>query len=203
MAGVLPRRDGHSSGTPVAGRLKQPTRATRPTDRAWRASPRVAPIRFCSRRGLPCRRRCRLRGALLPHPFTLTRSSLWPVRAVCFLWRYPWGRPRRTLSGAASVWSPDFPPPFDWLRAAAVRPTGALGHRSSGRRRSRRKQETVYGMRCQQIFMLVASIHKVVNGASWNGNCRDWRRQTGWRSLKKSSSNSFKSHRQGKSEGRC
>ncbi len=32
---------------------------------------RVAPIRFCSRRGLPCRRRCRPRGALLPHPFTL------------------------------------------------------------------------------------------------------------------------------------
>src|SRR5271165_6000647 len=34
MAGVLPRRDGHSSGTPVAGRLEQPTRATRPTDEA-------------------------------------------------------------------------------------------------------------------------------------------------------------------------
>src|SRR6516164_6871368 len=30
--------------------------------------------------------------------------------AVCFLWRFPWGRPRRTLSGAVSVWSPDFPP---------------------------------------------------------------------------------------------
>ena len=31
MAGTLSsRRDGHSSGTPVAGRLKQPTRATRP-----------------------------------------------------------------------------------------------------------------------------------------------------------------------------
>jgi hypothetical protein len=29
-----PRRDGHSSGTPVAGRLEQPTRATEPTDKA-------------------------------------------------------------------------------------------------------------------------------------------------------------------------
>src|SRR5271165_2626980 len=29
-----PRRDGHSSGTPVAGRLEQPTRARRPTDEA-------------------------------------------------------------------------------------------------------------------------------------------------------------------------
>jgi hypothetical protein len=33
---------------------------------------RAVPIRFCSRRGLPCRPRCRGRGALLPHPFTLT-----------------------------------------------------------------------------------------------------------------------------------
>ena len=33
MAGARsPRRDGHSSGAPVAGRLEQPTRATGPTD---------------------------------------------------------------------------------------------------------------------------------------------------------------------------
>ena len=35
-------------------------------------SPSVAPIRSCSRCGLPCHRRYRRRGALLPHPFTLT-----------------------------------------------------------------------------------------------------------------------------------
>ena len=91
---------------------------------------RAAPIRFCSRRGLPCRRRCRPRGALLPHPFTLAGLSGVAAQdpAVCFLWRFPWGRPRRTLSGAASVWSPDFPPPLrqaesgdrpaDWLTPA-------------------------------------------------------------------------------------
>src|SRR5271170_7380130 len=33
---------------------------------------RAVPIRSCSRWGLPCRRRCRRRGALLPHLFTLT-----------------------------------------------------------------------------------------------------------------------------------
>jgi hypothetical protein len=137
--GSSPRRDGHSSGTPVAGRLKQPTRATGPTDKAPRRlkAPRVAPIRFCSRRGLPCRRRCRPRGALLPHPFTLavTRLSL-AARdpAVCFLWRFPWGFPRRTLSGAVSAWSPDFPPlrsggrPADWL----TRAYGPSQRRSSG-----------------------------------------------------------------------
>jgi len=69
---------------------------------AWNA----APIWSCSRWGLPCRVRYRPRGALLPHPFTLT----WPEGpAVCFLWHFPWGRPRRTLSGTVFPWSPDFP----------------------------------------------------------------------------------------------
>ena len=71
-------RDDHSSGAPVAGRLERSTRATarkRVGRRAGHAAARpVAPIRSCSRWGLPCRRRCRRRGALLPHPFTLTRT---------------------------------------------------------------------------------------------------------------------------------
>jgi len=33
------------------------------------------PIWSCSRWGLPCRLRCRSRGALLPHRFTLTRPK--------------------------------------------------------------------------------------------------------------------------------
>jgi len=33
----------------------------------------VAPIWSCSRWGLPCRHCCQRRGALLPHPFTLTQ----------------------------------------------------------------------------------------------------------------------------------
>ena len=32
-------------------------------------------------------------------------------RAVRSLWHFPWGRPRRTLSGTVFPWSPDFPPP--------------------------------------------------------------------------------------------
>jgi len=52
--------------------------------RAWPAPiPRgigrpAAPMRSCSRWGLPCRRRYRRRGALLPHPFTLTGAR--PLR---------------------------------------------------------------------------------------------------------------------------
>ena len=69
----------------------------------------VAPIWSCSRWGLPCHPCYQRRGALLPHPFTLT---LMPKhRAVCFLWHFPWGRPRRALPGTVSSWSPDFPLP--------------------------------------------------------------------------------------------
>lgn len=90
----------------------RPPRATNPGD--WPGEPacpsregRAAPIRSCSRWGLPCRPRCRVRGALLPHPFTLTPDG---SGAVCSLWHCPWGRPRRRLSGTVSPWSPDFPP---------------------------------------------------------------------------------------------
>ena len=67
--------DGHSSGTPVADRLARPTRrAVRKPTRG--PKPPALPIRSCSRWGLPCHPRRRERGALLPHPFTLTRP--WP-----------------------------------------------------------------------------------------------------------------------------
>jgi len=38
-------------------------------------APCAVPIWSCSRWGLPCRLRCRSRGALLPHRFTLTRPK--------------------------------------------------------------------------------------------------------------------------------
>jgi len=81
---------------------------------------RVAvPIRFCSRCGLPCRFRCRIRGALLPHLFTLTPSGDGAVRS---LWHFPWGCPRRTLSGTVCRWSPDFPPPQPFDHSGSGRP---------------------------------------------------------------------------------
>ena len=43
------------------------------------------------------------------------------ARAVCFLWHFPWGRPRRRLSGTEFPWSPDFPLPL-----ARQRPSGRL-----------------------------------------------------------------------------
>jgi hypothetical protein len=61
----------HSSGTTVAGCLKQPTRE--PAQARGRGSrPACSPIWSCSRRGLPCHGCYQPRGALLPHHFTLT-----------------------------------------------------------------------------------------------------------------------------------
>ena len=73
--------DGHSSGTPVTERLSRPTRRTvRKLTRG--PKPPVLPIRSCSRWGLPCRPRRRGRGALLPHPFTLTNGPRNELRRV-------------------------------------------------------------------------------------------------------------------------
>ena len=53
------------------GRLLPAASCNRPGRQAGNA-PITAPIWFCSRWGLPCHRRYRPCGALLPHPFTLT-----------------------------------------------------------------------------------------------------------------------------------
>jgi hypothetical protein len=84
--------DGHSSRASVAGRLARPTRTTGPGNRPSRRSGSVVPTWSCSRWGLPCRRRCRRRGALLPHPFTFARR--------------PAARAGRLLSVALSLGSP-------------------------------------------------------------------------------------------------
>ena len=78
-----PGLDDHSSRPAVTGALKLPTRASR-VEASLRAvsrteirdrPPREAPIRHCSRWGLPCRSRCRSRGGLLPHRFTLAAGG--------------------------------------------------------------------------------------------------------------------------------
>ena len=135
-----PRRDGHSSGTPVAGRLEQPTRARRPTDeapldargrQAHRSYSVLLPAGLAVPPTLPPAR-CALAAPF--HPYRCA-GPCGPRPAVCLLWRFPWGRPRRTLSGAVSVWSPDFPPLLNGGRPADWRNR----HMGARRRRSRRK----------------------------------------------------------------
>jgi len=91
-----------------------------------RPMPPAAPTWSCSRWGLPCRRRCRRRGALLPHHFTLAARYLeGSGLGGVFLWHFPWGRPRRALPGTVPPWSPDFPPSAgSTRRRAAIRPSG-------------------------------------------------------------------------------
>src|SRR5687767_4216335 len=60
-------------------------RATNPDggpETALRVAPRAIPIRSCSRWGLPCRFRCRSRGGLLPHLFTLAPPTNRPDEPV-------------------------------------------------------------------------------------------------------------------------
>ena len=84
------RGDGHSSGTRLTTRLVQPTRTTTRKRVCGKGEPvhAVVPIRSCSRWGLPCAKRCRLAGGLLPHPFTLAGDPK-ALPVVCFLWHFP------------------------------------------------------------------------------------------------------------------
>jgi hypothetical protein len=127
-------RDGHSSGMMLAHHLEQPTRTASltslPKALSFSRTACVAvPIRSCSRWGLPCRFRCRSRGALLPHLFTLATPK-------------PCGEGGRfvlcgTVPGVAPAGC--YPAPYvDGARTflprglsaiarAAVRPTDAIG----------------------------------------------------------------------------
>ena len=124
-------RDGHSSGTTLARCLEQPTRTaglTSPCGVIVFTNLRGAvPIRFCSRWGLPCRFRCRRRGALLPHLFTLTRVRRSERFVFCgtFPGVAPAGRyPAPHVDGARTFLSRG----LSAIAGAAVRPTDAMRH---------------------------------------------------------------------------
>jgi len=114
---------------PNASRDRPERRRGRPARRRRpKPTPPAAPTWSCSRWGLPCRHRCRRRGALLPHHFTLAarrpegRNGFGGV----FLWHFPWGRPRRALPGTVPPWSPDFPPSPLALDRGEERPSDRL-----------------------------------------------------------------------------
>ncbi len=101
-------------------------RGSPPGPAAAMADEPAVPTWSCSRWGLPCRRRCRRRGALLPHHFTLAAPRAPDgVRglAVCFCGTFPRvapaGRyPAPCFHGARTF----LPSPCG--RKAAIRPSG-------------------------------------------------------------------------------
>ena len=111
-----PRRamDGHSSGTPVTGRLARPTRAATRKHRC--RLPGVPPL-FGLAPGGVCRAACVAARAVGSYPTVSPLPAQQAGPAVCSLWHFPWGRPRRPLAGTVSPWSPDFPHPAVARRA--------------------------------------------------------------------------------------
>jgi hypothetical protein len=91
----------------------------------------AAPTWSCSRWGFPCRCRCRQRGALLPHRFTLAARRVFPNRAG------------GVLSVALSLGSP---PPGVTRHRASVEP-GLSSPRPSGERPSGRLAQHHVGAR--------------------------------------------------------
>ncbi len=94
----------------------------------------AAPIRSCSRWGLPCRPCCQGRGALLPHRFALARGT--PCGSCAgglFSVALSLGRPRRPLAGTVFPWSPDFPlTPCGISGRPAVWPGTSVPNRDTG-----------------------------------------------------------------------
>src|SRR5262245_45060045 len=111
-------RNGHSSATPVARRLKQPTpTATRKKAEACVSCPPYSvllPVGFAVPLPLP-EARCALTAPFHPYLGNTLRAA-----AVCSLWHCPWAYARRKLSGTVHPWSPDFPPrpPFGDCRSS-------------------------------------------------------------------------------------
>ena|SRR6185312_5624952 len=98
----------HSSGPPLAGRFSRPTRTAQAYD-----SPALIAEGSRSLFGLAPGGACHAVPVTSDAVGSYPTLSPFPLRReeVCFLWRYPWGRPRRALPAAMSSWSPDFPRP--------------------------------------------------------------------------------------------
>ena len=86
----------------------RPTRTTvrKPTFRHSRSYPNGRPYLVLLQVGFTLPPLLPAARCALTAPFHPYQQKL----AVCFLWHFPWGRPRRTLSGTLLPWSPDFPP---------------------------------------------------------------------------------------------
>jgi len=105
-----------------------------PASSAWDFAPHrppAAPIRSCSRWGLPCRPRYRGRGALLPHRFTLARGGF-PCAGGLFSVALSLGSPPPAVSRHRIPVEPGLSSTGGVNPAAAVRPSGVAVMRIGG-----------------------------------------------------------------------
>jgi hypothetical protein len=134
--------DDHSSRRRITTPLEQPTRRFRLpfgslrlgapgryAFAAWREAAKSLPIWSCSVWGLPCRGCYQTRGALLPHPFTLTsrlRKRRYPL--CCTGRPDALKHPSRTLSGTLPCGVRTFLPRarLTAYAAAIIRPPASL-----------------------------------------------------------------------------
>jgi hypothetical protein len=127
-------------------RLTRPTRATgreRPRDYngVYHRNITAAPIRSCSRWGLPCRPCCQGRGALLPHRFALARGArLAHANPPCTGGLFSVALSLRSPSPAVSRHRIPVEPGLSSISGIAP-PTAAV--RLSGQRHVRPRQPTV------------------------------------------------------------
>jgi len=118
-------------GAPLpASSSNQPGRQASKT--GWQRSPLAASSLF----GLAPGGVCHAGPVARPAVRSYRTLSPLPIRgwAVCSLWHFPWGRPRRPLAVTVFRWSPDFP----HLLGAVTRSTGQRVVRAIGRDVKRR-----------------------------------------------------------------
>ena len=122
-------------------RLARPTRTTGPETACPTPRGAAPSSLFGLAPGGVCRAAAVAGGAVRSYrtlsPLPAGRRSR-PRRAVCSLWHFPWGRPRRALPGTVFPWSPDFPPP---PRGGSGHPAVCTAHLANprGRRLARRR----------------------------------------------------------------
>ena len=146
--------NGNARGS-VSRVLSSPQRgwATIPLRRRLRAASSNQPGRRVETHPGTAKVPCRPYSVLLPVGFTMPlplpvarcalaapfHRGVAEAVAVCSLWHYPWGHPRRALPGTVVSWSPDFPRaakaargrPILWRRAALAVIAPAANHQSS------------------------------------------------------------------------
>src|SRR6266436_6193222 len=121
----------------------------------------AAPMRSCSRWGLPCRPRYRRRGALLPHPFTLTGGAALAGhgnRRFAFCGTFPGVAPAGHEPAPCFRGGRAFLDPAVTGEAAVIQPSGEGRGRGLGERRQREFSSTHSKVRNESGILVIVAL---------------------------------------------